>query len=441
MRRPLPILLATPLLATVAVACADPRPAAPPPVEATEAPEVATPRRVVREDARARIVAVGDIMMHGMVKKTAADHASADNHDGFDVLWDDVAALVKEADLAFGNLETPIAPDHDKGTRQMVFNAPLMVLDSLAHAGFDVVSFANNHVYDQGRDGFLETVERLEAHELGFIGAGKTCAAARKARLLDAGGITIGWIGSTDLYNHDLNTTDDAPCTATFEPGWVVEEAAAAREAGAELVIASVHWGVEYAVEPLAEHRAAATAVIDGGVDVVLGHHPHVLQPLEVHTAPDGRRGLIAYSLGNFVSNQSAWYVHPMHSANAGNPRDGLLLGFDVVRKDYGVGGDGEPVMRTELAAVTATPLFTLNNTHHRRGDAKVDIHVEPTATRWATVCAALPDAGPDDQVALLREADTLATRWQQVRSVLTEAFVAPAPPTATCGGQSRGQK
>jgi len=432
MRRPLPILLATPLLATVAVACADPRPAAPPPVEATEAPEVATPRRVVREDARARIVAVGDIMMHGMVKKTAADHSETAGHEGFDMLWSEVAPTLKAADLAFGNLETPIAPDHHKGVRQMVFNAPPVVLDSLAHAGFDVVSFANNHVYDQGRDGFLETVERLDEHSLAFIGAGRTCADARRATLLEANGITIGWIGSTDLYNQNLNTTDDEACAATFGVDWVLEETTAARAAGAELVIVSVHWGVEYATEPLAEHREAATALIDGGVDVVLGHHPHVLQPLEIHTAPDGRRGLISYSMGNFVSNQSAWYVHPLHSGAAGNPRDGLLLGFDVVRKDYGKGADGQAVLRTELAAVEAMPLWTRNNTHHRRGQP-VDIHVESTAQRWSNLCAALDDASVDDQVQLLREADTLAVRWKQVGGILGPAFI--GPPTAPCGG------
>jgi len=422
-----------PLLAAALAACADPRPAAPPPVEATAPAEVQSPRRVVREDARATILAVGDIMMHGMVKKTAADHAGSSGHDGFDMLWSGVAPLMRSADLAFGNLETPIAPDHHQGVRQMVFNAPPAVLDSLADAGMDVVSFANNHVYDQGRDGFVETIERLEAHPLAFVGAGTSCAEARRARRLDAAGIDVAWIGSTDLYNDNLNTTDDEACAATFEVDWIVEEASEARAAGADLVIVSVHWGVEYAVQPLAEHRKAAEALIDGGVDVVLGHHPHVLQPLEVHEAPDGRRGLIAYSLGNFVSNQSAWYVHPLHSAASGNPRDGLALAFDVVRKDYGTGSDGEPILRTELAAVRATPLWTLNNTHHRRGDEPVDIHVESTAARWDAVCGALGSASDDDQVRLLREADTLAVRWDQVRGVLSEAWIGEA--TAACGG------
>jgi poly-gamma-glutamate synthesis protein (capsule biosynthesis protein) len=413
------------------LACADPRPVAPPPVEATQPVAPApSPRRAPRVDARARIVAVGDIMMHGMVKKTASDHASETNHEGFDVLWEQVAPHLRDADLAFGNLETPIAPDHHRGVRQMVFNAPTAVLDSLHHAGFDIVSFANNHVYDQGRGGLQETVERLTEHPLRMVGAGLTCAEAWAPELVEVNGIQVAFIGSTDLYNDDLNTTDDAPCSATFSVDRALSEALAARKAGAELVVLSVHWGVEYATAPLAEHTEAAHALIDGGVDVVLGHHPHVLQPVEVRVAPDGRRGLIAYSLGNFVSNQSAWWVDGLHSADAGNPRDGLLLSFEVVRKDYGRGSDGEPLMRTELAALSAVPLWTRNNTHHRRGDDKVHIAVEPTLDRWQSLCTAEESTDDDDaRVALRREIDTLASRRDQVEGIVGPGIVPPPLP------------
>lgn len=419
----------------LALACRDPRPVAPPPLEATAPVAPAPSRQATREEARATVVAVGDIMMHGMVKKTAADHADATNHEGYDVLWQAVAPHLAAADIAFGNLETPIAPDHHRGVRQMVFNADPVVLDSLLHAGVDVVSFANNHVYDQGRDGLQETVERLAAHELAFIGAGLTCAEAQAPVLLDANGISVAFIGSTDLYNDALNAAEDAPCAATFDPEWVLASAAAAREQGAEIVIVSVHWGVEYATGPLAEHIEAAHTLIDGGVDVVLGHHPHVLQPLEVRQAPDGRMGLIAYSLGNFVSNQSAWWVPGMHSAAAGNPRDGLLLSFDLVRKDYGRGPGGTTLQRTELANVRTVPLWTRNNTHHRRGDDKVWIAVEPTAERWASLCTAEPEADEQALVALRREADAMAMRWRQVRGIVGEAFLPPA--TDPCGPPS----
>lgn len=425
------------LALTLLLACHDARPTAPPPPEATEAPTPAVRRAVPRVEARATVVAVGDIMMHGMVKKTAADHADAAGNEGFDVLWTDLVPVLRTADLAFGNLETPIAPDHHRGVRQMVFNAPPAVLDSLHDAGFDVVSFANNHVYDQGRGGLEETIERIDAHALTQVGAGASCAEAWAPRHVDVAGIPMAFVGSTDLYNDALNAADDAACVATFEVAPALASVAAARAEGAELVVVSVHWGVEYATQPLAEHVKAAHALIDGGADVVLGHHPHVLQPLEVHEAPDGRRGLVAYSLGNFVSNQSAWWRFGLHGADAGNPRDGVVLAFDVVRKDYGRGAGGEPLLRTELADIRAIPTFTRNNTHRRRGDERVHIAVESMASRWDAACAAWADGDDATRVAALREAEMMGQRWNQARSILGEAFVPARPegcpdPTAT---------
>ncbi len=211
------------------------------PHDVSHLPETAVPAPaadagpLVRELASARIAAVGDLLMHGMVQRSATEAEA-----GFDALWADVTPRLLEADLAFANLETPIAPKNGKGVRPMVFNAPPTLLDSLVGSGFDVVSFANNHVYDQGRAGLTETVQILDEHPIAFVGAGTTCAEARAARLLDAGEIKVGFLGATDLYNDDLNAGEEEACTFTFDVETVVAAAAAARQAGAELVIVSV---------------------------------------------------------------------------------------------------------------------------------------------------------------------------------------------------------
>ncbi len=415
------------------LACVDYRPVAPPALGASS-PVVAAPvpDPGVRVDAEATVVAIGDIMMHGMVKRSAALAAvegEAGNHAGFDVLWADTAELLRGADLAFGNLETPIAPKAATEVKEMVFNAPPAVLDALTHAGLDVLSFANNHVYDQGRAGLVETISNLDAAGVTTLGAGESCAAAQAAKIVRAGDIPIGWIGSTDLYNHDLNAEPEAPCVADFETEWILAETRRAKDAGAELVVVSVHWGREYMTVPEARHVEAARTLIDGGVDVILGHHPHVLQPIEVRPTEDGRVGVIAFSLGNFISNQVAWYVPGAHRLEVGNPRDGLALRFRVVRKDYGGGN-----LRTELADIEAIPLWTVNNQiHRRRGDPAV-IRVQPTslAIEQARGAAASASAAGEAEamVSARRREAHLGDRYRGVVKIVGAGLV-PAGPGA----------
>lgn len=405
-----------------------PAPGGLPPTPDGSSPEALPPR--VEELARARIVAVGDIMMHGMVQRSAAEHdvvveGQSTNHGGFDALYAGVSPRLREADLAFGNLETPIAPTTGKGVQPMVFNAPPVLLASLADAGFDVLSGANNHSYDQGRKGLTETLQLLEGSGMTPIGVGSTCADARRARILKAGELSVAFIGSSDLYNQDLNAGPDATCVFTLDEAAALAEAADARTRGAELVVLSIHWGVEYETTPEAHHAELARRLVEGGIDVILGHHPHVVQPVEVVTTTDGRTALIVFSMGNFVSNQSAWYQPGLHKVAAANPRDGLLVAFDVVRRRYGRGEP--PIVRTELAELEVTPLWTLNNTHTRRGAEPVDVRVESTIDRIRALEAALAsEVEPARIVALTRDLEEMERRWVQVGAIVGEGLLPP---------------
>jgi poly-gamma-glutamate synthesis protein (capsule biosynthesis protein) len=310
------------------------------------------------ELARAYLVATGDVMMHGPVKASAAAVATPGNHGGYDVVWGDVAPAISAADLAFANLEFPVAPTTGQPGRSKVFNGPPAALDSLRAVGFDLVSFANNHAYDQGRPGLLETVDQLGRAGLQQVGAGRTCDEARAVRLIDVQGVRLGFVGATAVLNLPLN--GKGPCVAEVDPEWILADVAQARAHGAEIVVVSLHWGTEYATEPDAAQVELAHRLVEGGVDVILGHHPHVLQRIEWVQASDGRRALVAYSLGNFVSNQSAFYVPERFEVADGLPRDGVLLGFDVVRRAYGRGR--RLVVRTEVDGVRVEPLWTVND-------------------------------------------------------------------------------
>jgi len=370
------------LLAVALAACATPArltgPAAPPAAPGGPAalpapgaplrpapPHEAAPRTL----ARATFAAVGDVMIQEAVKRSAAAHGAGWPDDGYSWLLAPIADLLAEPDVTFANLETPVAPTANVGTREFMFNAPVASAAALLRAGFDVVSITNNHAFDQGRAGFVETVGRLDALGLRHVGAGPTGRSAGPL-LLEVNGLRVALLAYAYGFNQPGN---DCPARA---PGCLqaslLEGDAAVRDveaaaALADAVLVSVHWGVEYEQQPRAAQVELARRLADAGALAVIGHHPHVLQPTELYRRADGRTCLIAHSLGNFVSNQSRRYVHGVTPAEVGATRDGALLRLALERRDYGRG-----VVRVELAGADYVPLWTENDT------AEIDPKREP---------------------------------------------------------------
>lgn len=339
---------------------------------------------------RATLVAVGDIMMHQDVKRSAETF-------GFDHLWAEVSPLLKAADVAFGNLETPVAPKGGRPGVPFVFNAPAELPGALVAAGWTVVSTANNHAFDQGPKGIQETLERLEAAGLGHAGSGATRAEAEAPRFLERNGLRIALLAFTDIFNVDLNGKPEAPWVRPLDLEEALPAVRAAR-AQADAVVVSVHWGNEYQHQPSPRQREAARRLVGAGADVILGHHPHVLQPVAWVDAEE-RRGLVAYSLGNFISNQDRMW-RPGHPTPEGDNRDGALLRVHLARDAQG--------------ALTVTgevePLWT-ENSWGRGG---------PRVIRVRRVRPSEADT-PDDQA-------TFPLRHARVRAIVGPTWVAPLP-------------
>ncbi len=296
------------------------------------------------------VVAVGDILMHQDVKRAAEL-----DPNGFPSLWSDLIPLFQGADLAFGNLETPIAPQTGRPGVPFQFNAPETLPAALRASGFTVLATANNHAFDQGSRGVRETLERLRAERLVAIGSGEDRAQAERLQILEHQGIKVAFLGFTDLFNLDLNRRASEPWVRPLdlEPALL-----AVREARgqADLVVVSLHWGNEYQHTPTRRQKDIARALVEAGCDLILGHHPHVLQPVEVLES-GGRRALVAYSLGNFISNQDRMYRADLFPVAGGDNRDGAAL---RVRFERRPGSDGRE--RVLLAEASAEPLWTENN-------------------------------------------------------------------------------
>lgn len=411
-----------------------PGPPAPQRLQPTPAPEPApaappAPREVIR----VRLAAVGDVIPHGDVLRAAAaaDRRDAQgrslNNAGFDALLAGVRPALADADLTFANLETPVAPASGSRTIPFRFNAPPALLAALWHLGVRLVSVANNHIYDQQRAGLVESLRRLDRSGLVYAGAGRTCERAYAARHFELQGIRFALLAASGLYNRDLNAAADAPCAAELDERRLLAGVRRARLAGAELVLLSLHWGDEYHTRPSAAQIALAHRLLDGGVDVLLGHHPHVLQPVEVYRAADGRICLVAYSLGNFLSNQSRFYVHGLQPEKMGHPRDGVVLRFSAVRKDYGEGPG--PV---ELADLSLQPLWTQNNALERRRQAKLPVIIRVLVSDFerAALEGRLAEAKrPAERRALLRRIALLRDRRRIAGAILGADLLAEPLP------------
>jgi poly-gamma-glutamate synthesis protein (capsule biosynthesis protein) len=361
--------------------------------------------------ARATIGAVGDVLMHGAVKESAQAHGAGAAHGGYAWLYAPIADLLAGPDLTFANLETPIAPDAARDVRQFLFNAPAEAALALRDAGIDLVAVANNHAFDQGRAGFEETLRRLEAAGLRALGAGPPGSEAGPVRI-EVGGLSIAFLSYAYAFNQDGNGCPPAaPPERCLRASLLVRDRAVeevrAAAAGADAVVVSLHWGVEYAQQPRAEDVEYAHRLADAGALLVLGHHPHVLQPIELYPRADGRVAVIAYSLGNFISNQERRFVHDVTGA-LGAARDGALLRVALARRDYGRG-----VERVEVAGADWLGLWTENDTSEidprREPGRRPAIRVVSLDRALAAVraeMAALPDPVPPD----------LADRWVRLR-------------------------
>ena len=207
--------------------------------------------------------------------------------------------LIKGADIAIANFENP-APDnprwHTKGT---VFSADPTLIDGLANAGIDYVSLANNHIRDAGGQGLLQTIENIEQRGIKVSGAGKDLAAARRPAIMEAGGVKVA-ILAYDAIAGKYHATATRIGSAPLQARLVKADVAAARKAGADIVIVFPHWGTEYDPTPFASQQKLARMIIDAGADMIIGNHAHWAAAMEVYQGKP-----IWYALGNFVFDQT----------------------------------------------------------------------------------------------------------------------------------------
>lgn len=238
-------------------------------------------------DSKVRILAVGDIMLGNGPLCPQAGVGAAIKQGGSEGIFEQVRPILAKGDVVFGNLETVLAENEPEDKTLTLIGSSHSV-SGLKYAGFNVLSVANNHALEHGKDSLEYTVKLLENHDIKCIG--------NKTEGNNSGGLQFMDCGDTRMaFLAYCLTGGPAANTTTGNPEEIYERI---RHAGllADAVVVSMHWGDEYIQRPSAKQIETAHRMIDAGASLILGHHPHVIQPIEIY-----KNALIAYSLGNFV--------------------------------------------------------------------------------------------------------------------------------------------
>ncbi len=323
----------------------------------TQPAAAATPTPDASRPATITVAGAGDMIFDRQVKaliKLAGGEAPLAH----------VASILKAADVAIANLESTLASSgKENAAKDVTFRGDPRGIESLKVAELDAVSLANNHVLDYGPEPLLDTIKALDRAGIGHAGAGKDKTAAWMPATIERNGTTTAYLAYSHIVPAGFIAQDDRAGFASGRQDMnLVEDAIREAKKTHDYVIVSFHWGIEYTDNPTAEQVKNAHRAIDAGADMVLAHHPHVIQGVEFY-----KDGLIAYSLGDFVFDHYSRKTGEAFILNASMGPDGItdVSAIPVYLDKYGrpevvTGSEGRSIL-TRLKAISG-PLGTTVN-------------------------------------------------------------------------------
>ncbi|MEW6702527.1 MAG: CapA family protein, partial [Bacteroidota bacterium] len=245
----------------------------------------------------------GDLMCHLPLIDFA--RVQKDSFD-FKPVFREVKKFLSSSDLTIGNLETTIAGKENKYSGYPLFNSPDEYLDALKNAGFDILLTANNHSLDRSKKGIVRTIDKISERGMSSIGTYKSQQDRDSIRIFEINGIKLAVLAYTYGLNGNNIPKNEEFLVNVIDTNLIKNDIQSARKKNAEVVLVYFHFGKEYQRKPSHFQKEIVKHVIEYGADLIIGSHPHVIQPLEFFTSDKNkiREGIIAFSLGNFLSNQ-----------------------------------------------------------------------------------------------------------------------------------------
>lgn len=278
-------------------------------------------------DTTFTLTAIGDIMCHNTQYLDAYNDETGE-YD-FSYVFDDISLYTKTADICVGNLETTFAGEDVGYSSYPTFNTPDSLAYELKDIGVDVLSTAGNHALDKGFNGLSRTIDVLNDADISHLGTYKSKEEQDKTLIKYVKGIKIAFVNFAYGTNGIPIPSDKPYCVNLIDENLMKEQIDRAKEEEPDIIIACMHWGTEYKTTPSSTQEQLADFLFKNGVDIILGTHPHVLEPMEKRTVTldDGstKDGFVIYSLGNFIADQNAEYT-----------RDSIILNIDITKHTDG---------------------------------------------------------------------------------------------------------
>lgn len=316
--------------------------------------ETVTPKKEEIKNTTINMAFTGDIMCHNTIYNDAYNKET-ESYD-FSYIFDNIKYYIQTADIAIGNLETTFAGPEKGYSSYPTFNTPEILAYNLKKLGFDVVSTANNHCYDKGYDGIASTIKYLDEADLSHTGTYTSEENQNKILIKNVKGIQIAFLSFTYGTNGITIPSDKAYSVNLIDKDLIKRQIDLAKEQNPDIICVSMHWGQEYQVSPNNYQNDLADFLFQNGADIIIGNHPHVLQPMEKReiTLSDGttKDGFIVYSLGNFLADQSKT-----------NTRNSAILNLKITK---------DPENKIHINTATYTPIYTYKDSSQSNKKFKI---------------------------------------------------------------------
>ena len=270
------------------------------------------------------LTAIGDVMCHNTQYWDA--YQKETNTYDFSYVFNDIKFDIQKGDIAVGSLETCFAGEERGYSNYPTFNSPDSLAYSLKDIGIDVLSTAGNHCLDMGFDGLSRTIDVLNKADISHLGTYQTQEERDKILFKYTKGLKVAFINYTYGTNGIPVPSDKPYCVNLIDKDLIKKDIESAKSQNADVIVACMHWGTEYQTSANKEQEDLADFLFQNGVNIILGNHPHVLQPMEKRTVTleDGstQDGFIIYALGNFICDQ-----------NAENTRNSIILNLSITKQ------------------------------------------------------------------------------------------------------------
>ncbi len=311
-------------------------------------------QKIESKDTTINMAFTGDIMCHNTIYKDA--YNSENQTYNFSYLFDEIKYNIQTADISVGNIETTFSGSSKGYKGYPKFNTPENLALNLKKLGFDVLTTANNHCLDYGYSGLESTINFIDEADIAHTGTFKTEEEQNKILIQNVKGINIAFLSFTYGTNGNTIPSDKSYCVNIIDKNLIQKQIAIAKNQNPDLICVSMHWGTEYQTSPNNEQTNLANFLFENGADIIIGNHPHVLQPMEKReiTLSDGttKDGFIVYSLGNFLADQSKK-----------NSRSSVILNLNISKNENG---------KISINTVKYTPIYMFKDSSKSTNKFKI---------------------------------------------------------------------